>query len=279
MVGRTCAGARSTAMSEQFGTWWLESLIAVGGLGEIWRGVRGAQVAALKRLHTHLVRNDEVRAQFNVEQRLTTELPRHPNVVHALEAGSTAGRPYIALALAPGEDLRRWLSPTMPGAPSVPSVILPRARVLAIATAACEAAAHLHAQGVVHGDINPGNLVVSASDQVTLIDLGIARTIGAAGVVRGTHAYMAPEQVRGEAWTPATDVFALGVVLWELVAGARLFHRGPPWLSMAAVVEAPAPALADPSLDAIAQAALAKNPAARIATAAELAARLGALVS
>jgi serine/threonine-protein kinase len=201
-------------------------------------------------------------------------------VVHALEAGSTDGRPYIALALAPGEDLRRWLSAPLRGtAPSAPSVVLPRVRVLAIATAACEAAAHLHHQGIVHGDINPGNLVVSASDQVTLIDLGIAREIGTAGVVRGTHAYMAPEQVRGEAWTPATDVFALGVVLWELVAGARLFHRGPPWLSMAAVVEAPAPALGDPALDAIAQAALVKDPSARIATAVELAARLGALVS
>ena len=64
-------------------------------------------------------------------------------------------------------------------------------------------------------------------DRTVLIDLGVARAIGEAGTVRGTHAYMAPEQVRGEAWTPATDVFALGVVLWELVAGARLFHRGP----------------------------------------------------
>jgi serine/threonine-protein kinase len=88
---------------------------------------------------------------------------------------------------------------------------------------------------------------------------------------------MAPEQVRGEAWTTATDVFALGVVLWELIAGARLFHRGPPWLSMAAVVEVSAPPLADAALDAIAQAALAKDPAQRIQTAGELAARLRAL--
>ena len=95
--------------------------------------------------------------------------------------------------------------------------------------------------------------------------------------MRGTHAYMAPEQVRGEAWTPATDVFALGIVLWELIAGARLFHRGPPWLSMAAVVEDRCPALRDTALDAIAQAALAKDPAQRIATAAELADHLRAL--
>jgi serine/threonine-protein kinase len=268
-------------VSEAFGTWQLEALIAVGGLGEIWRANRANDVVALKRLHTHLVRHDEVRAQFTVEQRLTMGLPRHAGVVHAVEAGEVDGRPYLALALAPGDDLRRLLA----GGPAAPRsdpattqrVVLPRSRVLAIARAAAEASAHLHRHGFVHGDINPSNLVVSTRDDVTLIDLGVAREIGTAGVVRGTHAYMAPEQVRGEPWTPATDVFALGVVLWELVAGARLFHRGPPWLSMAAVVEAPAPRLDDAALDAIAQAALVKDPAHRIASAGELAARLGAV--
>src|SRR5262249_8319209 len=136
---------------------------------------------------------------------------------------------------------------------------------------------HLHAQGWIHGDINPSNLVVDArpsGDHVVLVDLGVARAIGEAGVVRGTHAYMAPEQIHGRAWTPATDVFALGVVLWELIAGARLFHRGPPWLSTAAVIEAVVPRLADPALDAVAQAALAKDPALRIQTASELRDRL-----
>jgi serine/threonine protein kinase len=265
-------------MRESFGAWHLESLIAVGGLGEIWRARRGDDVVALKRLHTHLVRNDEARAQFTLEQRLTTQLPHHPNVVRAVEASAVADRPYIALALAPGEDLRKLLDPPSPREPASVAppagVVLPRARVLAISIAACEAAAHLHDHGFVHGDINPGNLVVATSDHVTLVDLGIAREIGTAGVVRGTHAYMAPEQVRGEAWTGATDVFALGVVLWELASGARLFYRGPPWLSMAAVVEAPVPSLGDPVLDAIAWAALAKDPARRIASAAELAARL-----
>jgi serine/threonine-protein kinase len=270
-------------MSERFGSWRLDSVIAVGGLGEIWRASRGNDVVALKRLHTHLVRNDEVRAQFAVEQRLTTQLPHHPNVVHALEASAIARRPYIALGLAPGEDLRRLLDPPTHGEPREPPistsarVVLPPGRVRTIAIAACEAAAHLHGHGFVHGDINPGNLVVATDDHLTLIDLGIAREIGAAGTVRGTHAYMAPEQVRGEPWTCATDVFALGVVLWELASGARLFHRGPPWLSMAAVVEAPVPPLGHPALDAITQAALVKDPARRIATAAELAARLRAL--
>ncbi|NVB81775.1 MAG: serine/threonine protein kinase, partial [Kofleriaceae bacterium] len=241
-------------MSESFGSWQLEALVAVGGLGEVWRARRDATVTAVKRLHTHLARNDEALRQFSVEQRLATTLPRHPNVVHAFEAGDVAGRPYVALELVPGEDLRRLVAPPATKQNATPAqVILPRGRALAIVTAACDGAAHLHEHGWVHGDVCPGNLVVAIEndsdrrrglDRIVLVDLGVARAAGEAGAVRGTHAYMAPEQVRGEAWTPATDVFALGVVLWELIAGASLFHRGPPWLSMAAVVEVPAPPLA-----------------------------------
>jgi serine/threonine protein kinase len=260
-------------MGERFGAWQLDALVAVGGLGEIWRATgAGGLVAAVKRLHTHLMRNDEALEQFAVEQRLTTTLPRHPNVVHAIDSGAVAERPYLALELAPGEDLRRivW---HVDRDGEVERTQLTRARALAIVSDACDAAAHLHGYGWVHGDINPGNLVVDGDD-VVLIDLGVARQIGAGGTVRGTHAYMAPEQVRGEAWSPATDVFALGVVLWELVAGERLFHRGPPWLSMAAVIEAPVPALSDPVLDSIIQSALAKDPSKRTTTAEAFARRL-----
>lgn len=288
-------------MMEAFGRWRLASVIAVGGLGEIWRAERGDdprdgvakggraagggvdEPIALKRLHSHLVRNADARALFAHEQQLACALPRHPNVVHGVEAGDVDGRPYVALVLARGEDLRRQLAPPptpdtgeRPGRAASP-IALPRRRALQLIAAACDGAAHLHAHGVVHGDINPSNLVVASNDHVTLVDLGVARRIGEAGAVRGTHAYMAPEQVRGEAWTEASDVFALGVVLWELVAGARLFHRGPPWLSMTAVVEDAAPPLAEPALDDLAQAALAKEPAKRIARAKDLAAQLRAL--
>ena len=74
-------------MSGSFGSWHLDSLVAVGGLGEVWRARRDDTVAALKRLHTHLARNEDATAQFAVEQRLATTLPRHPNVVHGLETG------------------------------------------------------------------------------------------------------------------------------------------------------------------------------------------------
>ena len=266
-------------VAEAFGSWQLDALIAVGGLGEVWRAQRGDERAAVKRLHTHLVRNDEARATFATEQRLATTLPHHPNVIHASEASDVGGRPYLAMEFVAGADLRRIVAPPATrNDPNPPRARVATERAIAIVLASCEAAAHLHAHGYVHGDINPSNLLVE-DNRTVLVDLGVARAIGEAGTVRGTHAYMAPEQVRGGAWTPATDVFALGVVLWELVAGTRLFHRGPPWLSMAAVVEDAVPALASRALDEIAQAALAKDPAARIPSATELAARLGALAS
>lgn len=284
-------------MAHRFGSWQLDELIAVGGIGEVWRASRGADdLAAIKRLHSHLLRNDLARAQFAIEQQLATTLPRHPNLIHASEAGDSDGQPYVALDLIPGRDLRHL-------AASGPAV--PQSRAIAIVAAACDAVAHLHAHGWVHGDINPGNVMVdhfdsvsgqeapgtltpgnapeqqmrgevapNRSDRVVVVDLGVARRIGEAGTVRGTHAYMAPEQIRGEAWTPATDVFALGVVLWELVAGTRLFHRGPPWLSMAAVMETEPAPLPDLWLDAIVRAALAKHPGARTQSAAAFAAAL-----
>jgi len=253
---------------EQFGHWLLDGVIAVGGMGEVWRGTRetDGRVAAVKRLHTHLARNEDARAMFATETRLATELPHHANVIRALEHGSVEERPYLALELAPGEDLRKLAG----GA----GVVLPRARVMAIARAACEAVAHLHAHGWVHGDVCPGNLIVDDADRVVLVDLGVARTIGGGGPMRGTHAYMAPEQVRGEAWTAATDVFALGVIVHELAAGKRLFHRGPPWLTMAAVIDHPPEPLGDGKLDAVVRGALAKEAAARIPTAAALATAL-----
>jgi len=268
-------------MSGAFGNWQLDTLVAVGGLGEVWRARRDRTVAALKRLHTHLARNEEATRQFSVEQKLATTLPRHVNVVHGLEAGDVDGRPYVVLELIEGEDLRRMVAPPTTKQDATPvQIVIPHARVVQLVAAACDGVAHLHEAGFVHGDVCPGNLMVTtgtSGDRVVVIDLGVARAIGEAGAVRGTHAYMAPEQVRGEAWTRATDVFALGVVLWELVAGARLFHRGPPWLTLAAVVENEAPPLRDDALDAIAQRALAKDPAQRIQSAAELAALLRGL--
>jgi serine/threonine-protein kinase len=137
------------------------------------------------------------------------------------------------------------------------------------------ALAHLHAHGWVHGDVNPSNVLLGPAGAV-LCDLGVARRAGEGGPVRGTPAYMAPEQVKGAPWTPAVDVFALAVMVWELASGARLFARPASYLAMAAVVETTPPRLAVPARADVVEAALAREPSAR-PTAAELAAIVAAL--
>jgi serine/threonine-protein kinase len=224
----------------------------------------------VKRLHTHLARNEEACAQFAVEQRLATTLPRHPNVVHGIETGEVEGRPYVVLEIAPGEDLRRIIAPPATREQAAPAgVVLARPRALAIVRAACDAAEHLHAHAWIHGDINPGNLIVDG-DRVTLIDLGVARRSAKVARCAGpTRTW--PEQVRGNPGHRRPTCSRSASCCGSSVAGARLFHRGPPWLSMAAVVEATPPPLADRVLDAIVQAALVKDPTQRVASAAELA--------
>ena len=256
-------------MEERFGRWRLLRRIAVGDFAEVAlaEDERSADQLALKRLHKHVLHEPEVVELFGAERSIACALPGHPNLVRGLEHGVVDGRPYLAMPYVAGENLRaaRDRGATADAADIVRQTAL--------------ACAHLHQHGWIHGDVGPANLIVDGSGRAWLCDYGVTRRTQTAGPVRGTHAYMAPEQVRGETWTPATDIFALGVILWELASGKRLFHRGPSYLTMAAVVEMDVPSLTDPTLDAIARAALHKDPTARLQSAAELATRLEALRS
>lgn len=273
----------------------LQSLIAVGAMAEVWRGVdrRDDRPVAIKVLHSHLRRQTEVRALFLVEQQLLSTLPLHSGLVHGLACDDSAERPFLVMALANGHDLRHWVAPLVGGAfgqgvATVKPQALPLAVALDIVARTADAIAHLHQQGWLHGDIGPSNIVVdNATHAATLetvpttvivCDLGIARRIGDGGPVRGTHAYMAPEQVRGENWTTATDVFVLGVLLWELCSGQRLFHRGPPYLSAAAVVEFAVPPLGHRDLDLLLTSALHKTASSRMQQATEFAQRCADLL-
>jgi len=252
-------------MEERFGRWRVLRRIARGDLAEVVLADddRGGDPIALKRLHA--LGEPEVVELFAAERALACALPPHPNLVLGLEHGVIDGRPFLAMPYIAGDDLR---------AVRDRGAALDRVAAGLVRQAAL-ACGHLHDQGWVHGDVGPANLLLDGSGRTWLCDFGVTRRPRTAGPMRGTHAYMAPEQVRGEPWTPATDVFALGVMLWELAAGTRLFHRGPSYLTMAAVVEADVPALPDhPAIDAITRAALVKDPDRRLGTAAELAARL-----
>ena len=256
------------AAEDRFGPWLVERTLHQGDWADVVVARDGETRVALKRLHRHAVREPEALALFEAEAELTTSLPAHERLVRGLAHGAHDDRPFIAMALVDGRDLRGELATPVA-----------TARAAELVSDACAALAHLHARGWIHGDVGPANLIVGAGGRATLCDLGVARRAGAPGPVRGTHAYMAPEQIRGEPWTPATDVFALGVVLWELATGARLFFRGASYLTLAAVMETDPPPLADDALDAIARAALARDPAARTPTVEALAEALTSLTS
>ena len=252
---------------ERFGRYVLTRRLGRGDLAEVLAGTDEAgRPCVIKRLLGARA-EPEVLALFTRECTITCGLPPHPALVRGLGHDVATSPPYLVLAPIAGADLRSRRDA---------GERAPRSVALGWLAAAAEAYAHLHTHGWVHGDVSPGNLIVDGP-RATLCDLGVVQPVGVAGGTRGTHAYMAPEQVRNEAWTAATDVFALGVLAWELASGQRLFHRGPSYLTMAAVVEAPVPPLGEPALDAVLAHALAKDPAARLGSAAELAARLAAL--
>jgi serine/threonine protein kinase len=264
-------------MEESFGPWQLGRRVAVGNYADVTEATREERApVALKRLHAHSAREPELRDLFARECQIAMSVSPHPGLVRGLDTGDVDGRPWMAMNLIGGTDLRRRID-----AGAAPD----DTRIRTILTELCSALDHLHASGWVHGDVNPANILVEpgsdagasgfGTPHALLCDFGVARPPGEPGPVRGTHAYMAPEQVRGEPWTPATDVFALGVVLWELVSGERLFRRDATYLSMAAVIEAEPTALAHP-LGPVAARALAKPAADRFATPGALAAAIRA---
>lgn len=154
----------------------------------------------------------------------------HPGVPRLLEAHEDARPPYLVLAYTPGRSLREILQQESP---------LPVPRALAIAGGLADVVAYCHAHHVYHRDLKPENIVVGADGRVTIIDFGIALLDGAprvtwrgfSGLV-GTPEYMAPEQIRGERGGPETDVYAAGVILYEMLAGRPPFHSTNPLATM-----------------------------------------------
>jgi serine/threonine protein kinase len=228
--------------------------------------LRPGSLVAVKRIWREMTRYPEVHQLLAEEGALAAEL-RHPNVARVFDVGAVGGRPYIAMEYVPGADLAHLIERARPGQ-------IEPGCALRIGLDVCAALAHVHEARardgrtwhVVHGDVTPTNILVSTSGVAKLIDFSVAVLRDAAAeraeiatgpgtdvahgsTVRGTYAYMSPEQARGEPIDQRTDVFALGVVLWELLSGRRLFRRQANYLTLAAVVEDEAPALASVGVD------------------------------
>lgn len=228
-IGETQVWGNDRTMATRYQT---IGVLADGGMAEICLGRcrDDDTLVAIKRIKPPFDRQPEFLAMFEDEGRLCLRL-RHPNIVRALCAGSDDDGPFIAMELVEGLDLATILQRQC-GKP------LPVAFALTVAAALCDALDYLHAMAdetgarlaLVHRDVSPGNLLCGCAGDLKLTDFGVAQTAikthqTRVGDLKGKFAYMSPEQTRGEALTPASDLFSAGVVLWETLAGRSLFDR------------------------------------------------------
>jgi serine/threonine-protein kinase len=245
------------------GRYRLDERIAGGGMGDVWRGtdeVLGRTVA-VKILLPALLDEPGFAERFRGEARTMATI-NHPGVVDVYDYGSDQQLAFLVMEYVEGDALSRTLSRVGRLTP---------ARTMALVAQAADALQAAHANGIVHRDVKPGNLLVRPNGTLVLTDFGIARSalvgqLTVAGSVLGTASYISPEQASGDVATAASDVYALGVVAYQCLSGHRPFDGATPIeIAMKHVRETPRPLPADipPPVRAIVERALAKDPAAR----------------
>ena len=254
------------------GRYRLDERIAGGGMGDVWRGtdeVLGRTVA-VKILLPALLDEPGFAERFRGEARTMATI-NHPGVVDVYDYGSDQHLAFLVMEYVEGDALSRTLSRVGRLTP---------ARTMALVAQAADALQAAHANGIVHRDVKPGNLLVRPNGTLVLTDFGIARSalvgqLTVAGSVLGTASYISPEQASGEVATAASDVYALGVVAYQCLSGHRPFDGSTPIeIAMKHVRETPRPLPADipPPVRAIVDRALAKNPGERWPSASAMAA-------
>jgi serine/threonine protein kinase len=259
------------------GPYRIESLIARGGMGHVYRAtdVRLAREVALKVLPGAALADPDRVARFLQEAQLTASLD-HPNVVRVFDVGVDRGQPYLVAELLHGGTLRARLDREP----------IPVRDAVAIAADIGRGLMAAHAAGLVHRDLKPENIYLSRSGVTKILDFGVAKLTHAEadlrvaptlpGVVFGTAGYLAPEQIRGVAVDHRADLFAVGCMLFEMLAGHRAFAREGTIDTLHAIVHDPAPDLppqrhdVPPALVAMVKRLLAKSPDQRFQSAADL---------
>ena len=269
------------------GRYRLTKRIAVGGMGEVWRAedeLLGRQVA-IKLLSAAHASDEQFRERFRGEARYAASLS-HPGIARVYDYGESAAEPggdwpesglaYLVMELVDGEPLSAALAR---------DGRMPTATALDIVAQAARALAAAHAAGIAHRDIKPGNLLITPEGQVKITDFGIARAVLAAhltqtGMVIGTAQYVSPEQASARPITTATDIYSLGVVAYECLAGRPPFTAETAIaLALAHVNDRPPPLPGDvpPQVAALVGQMLAKDPKNRPASAQAVADRASAL--
>ncbi len=273
---------------ETFGDYQLIRRLATGGMAQIYlarkQGLEGfSKFNVVKRILPHLSENDEFVKMFLDEARIAARLD-HPNIVQIFDFGAADDTYFIAMEYIHGEDVRRVWKAAEAAGRTIPVPLV--CRIISDASAGLDYA-HGYtdpsglALNIVHRDVSPQNILVTFEGGVKVVDFGIAKaadqaTVTRSGVLKGKYSYMSPEQAAGQRVDRRTDVFALGVVMYELLTGERLFKRSNDILTLNAVAECEVPPPSTlvpgipPDLDAIVLRALAKHPQDRFQEAGQL---------
>ncbi|MCK8610757.1 serine/threonine-protein kinase [Agromyces sp. C10] len=259
------------------GRYELQSRIAIGGMGEVWQAtdlVIGRQVA-IKILKDEYLGDPGFLERFRAEARHAA-LVNHEGIANVFDYGEEEGSAFLVMELVPGEALSTILEREH---------VLPTDKVLDIVAQTASALQAAHAAGLVHRDIKPGNLLITPDGRVKITDFGIARIadqvpLTATGQVMGTVQYLSPEQASGHPASPTTDIYSLGIVAYEALAGRRPFTgESQVAIAMAQINETPPdlPVTVSEPVRNLVYSCIAKNPADRPQTAAHLARAANAL--
>ncbi len=273
---------------ETFGRYELLRKLAIGGMGVVYlarqKGPVGFQkLLVVKRLLPHLSEDDEFIDMFLDEGRIAAHL-NHPNIAQIYDLGDVDGQYYIAMEYVHGEAVGPLGARAQQRGITIPLGL--KCRIIADAAAGLDAAHHARSPSgrklaLIHRDVSPQNVLVGFNGGVKLIDFGVAKVSGKlsqtiVGTIKGKHAYMSPEQARGEPLDSRSDVFGLGTVFYELLTQQRLFKRETELATLKAVVgtKIVPPSEVVPEipkeLDAIVFKALARKRDERFSTAGEM---------
>ncbi|HWT91884.1 MAG TPA: serine/threonine-protein kinase, partial [Solirubrobacteraceae bacterium] len=251
--------------------------VANGGMASVWSAEDSilGRLVAVKVLAGHIASDVSARARFEREARTAAKVSDHPNVVTIYDVGEHDGVPFIVMELLPGGTVADRLR--------VSSGPVARSVTAGWLTQAASALDYAHAEGIVHRDVKPANLLLDERDRLAVGDFGIARAaddanLTQAGQVLGTAAYLSPEQALGRSATAASDRYALGVVAFELLTGRRPFQGEHAAAQARQHVEADVPESGlGAEVDAVLRRAMDKEPDERYFTASRFVEELSAV--